>query len=272
MKSLLKNTVAALLCTICLYLSCKKSVTAPAKNAATVNTADISKQIIANIYHSLSNSFNTSNGLKSNAVKGSVTLMDNNHGCGEVVVSPTNNTIVSGDTTRTYLGNSIFTYLCNGYFNNNYNVDAYTLSDTLKTKETGTGFANSYYVILNYLVKAADSQYQDVLIGGTTSTSSHISKVSAGVVTEYHDISTAYNFNMAAQRTAGNPVTFLGRIDFSTTTADKDPITNPAGTSAAYSGYIFFSADNTAKLNFLLPDGSYKVYSENLTTGVITAL
>ena len=272
MKSLLKNTIAALLCTTCLYVSCKKNATAPAKSAATVNTADLSKQILSNIYLSLSNNFKTSNGLKPNAVKGSITLMDNNNGCGEVVVTPTNNTVVSGDTTRTYLGNSIFTYLCNGYFNNSYNVDAYTLSDTLKTKETGTGFANSYYVTLNYLVKAADSQYQNVTINGTTSTSSHVSKVSAAVITEYHDISTAYNLGIAAQRTTGNPVIFLGRIDFSTTTADKDPINFPAGTSAAYSGFIFFSPDNTATLNFLLPDGSYKVYSENLTTGVITAL
>ena len=274
MKSPFKITLALLLCTMCLYVACKKSETVPAENKAPVNTADIGKQIASSLYSSLSNGLSTSDALNTNSTKGGLVTMDSNHGCGEVVTTPTNNTTVSGDTTRKYTGNSIFTYMCNGYFNNGYNIDAYTLSDTLKTIETGSGFANSYYLTLNYVVKTTDASYAYVTIGGTTSISSHLSKIKGSVTTGYDDFSTAYILNnIAAQRTgAANPVIVLGRVDFNTTTADQDATTNPAGSTAAYGGYILFLPNNTAKLYFENPDGSYKGYLDNLLTGEITAL
>lgn len=274
MKSPFKITLALLVCTMCLYVACKKGETLPAENKAAVNTADISKQIASSVYLSISGELSTSGSLKTNGAPGGLVTMDTNHGCGEVVTTPTNKTTVSGDTTRTYTGNSIFTYMCNGYFNNGYNIDAYTLSDTLKTIETGSGFANSYYLTLNYVVKTTDASYTYITIGGTTSTSSHVSKIKGSVTTGYDDFSTAYTLNnIAAQRTgAANPVIVLGRVDFNTTTADQDAVTNPAGSTAAYSGYILFLPDNTAKLYFKNSDGSYTVYSDNLLTGVITAL
>jgi hypothetical protein len=274
MRSPFKITLALLVCAMCLYVSCKKSETVPAENKPVVNTADISKQIASSLYRSISDGLSTSDGLKTNGAQGGLVTMDNNHGCGEVITTPTNKTIVSGDTTRNYTGNSIFTYMCNGYFNNGYNIDAYTLSDTLKTTETGSGFANSYYLTLNYVVKATDANYAYITIGGTTTTSSHLSKIKGGVTTGYHDFSTVYKLNdIVAKRTGAiNPVNVLGRVDFNTTTADQDATTNPAGSTAAYSGYILFLPDNTAKLYFQNPDGSYKVYLDNLLTGEITAV
>ncbi|WP_234997810.1 hypothetical protein [Mucilaginibacter sp. OK098] len=233
----------------------------------------MSKQIALGLYHSLSGGVSASNNLKTNQAHGGLTTMDNDHGCGEVVTTPTNNTVVSGDTTRNYVGNSIFTYMCNGYLHNNYNIDAYTLSDTLKTTETGTGFANSYYLTLNYVVKTTDVQYIYVTVGGTTSNSSHISKLSGGATTEYHDLATSYQLHdIATKRTAGNPVFVLGRADFSTTKADKDATTSIDGNTSYYSGYILFLPDNTAKVYFKNNDGSYKGYLINFLTGAVTAL
>jgi hypothetical protein len=273
MKTSPKIILAVLVGATCLYVSCKKSETVSTQNKAVINTADLSKQIALSIYHTLSGGVSASNNLKTNQAHGGLTTMDNNHGCGEVVTTPTNNTVVSGDTTRKYVGNSIFTYMCNGTFNNNWNIDAYTLSDTLKTTETGTGFANSYYLTLNYVVKATDDHYTYVTVGGTTSNSSHISKLNGGITTEYHDLATAYVLHdIAAKRTAGNPVFVLGRADFSTTKADKDATTSIDGNISNYSGYILFLPDNTAKVYFKNNDGSYKGYLINFLTGEVTAL
>jgi hypothetical protein len=268
-----KIILAALVSAMCLYVSCKKSETVTAQNKAVINTADVSKQVALSLYQSLSGGLGASNNLKTNQAHGGLTTMDNNHGCGEVVTTPTNNTVVSGDTTRKYVGNSIFTYMCNGYFNNNWNIDAYTLSDTLNTTETGTGFANNYYLTLNYVVKTTDAQYTYLTIGGTTSNSSHISKLSGGVTTEYHDLATSYQLNnIAAERTGVNPVFVLGRADFSITKTDKDATTSVGGDVSNYSGYILFLPDNTAKVYFENNDGSYKVYLINFLTGAITSL
>jgi len=274
MKFPSKVTLAVLVCATFLYLSCKKSGTVPAKSIATVNKADIGKQIASSLYRSLSTGLSTSDALKTNGAHGGLTTMDNDHGCGEVITTPTNKTAVSGDTTRLYTGKSIFTYMCNGYFNNGYNVDAYTLADTLATTETGTGFANNYYVTLNYVVKSQDAHYSYITIGGTTTTLSHLTKSSAGVTTETHDFSTAYKLNDIVANHTGpaSPIVVLGKVDFSTTTADKDAVNNPSGSTAAYSGYILFLPDNTAKLYFKNTDGSYTVYLNNLLTGEITAL
>jgi len=72
--------------------------------------------------------------------------------------------------------------MCNGYFNNGYNIDAYTLADTLATLKQGTGFANNYYVTLNYVVKAQDAHYSYITIGGYHHYLSHLSKIKAGVI------------------------------------------------------------------------------------------
>jgi len=274
MKTSSKIILAALVSAMSLYVSCKKSEAVTAQNKTVINAADVSKQVALSLYKSLSGGLGASNNLKTNGAHGGLTTMDNNHGCGEVVTTPINNTVLSGDTTRNYVGNSIFTYMCNGYFNNNWNIDAYTLSDTLTTTETGTGFANNYYLTLNYVVKTTDAQYTYVTVGGTTSNSSHTSKISGGVTTEYHDISTSYQLHdIAAQHAvAGNAVFVLGRADFSTTRTDKDATTSVGDNVSNYRGYILFLPDNTAKVYFENTDGSYKVYLINFLTGTITSL
>jgi hypothetical protein len=274
MKTSPKIILALLVGATCLYVSCKKSETVSTQNKAVINTADMSKQVALSIYRSLSGGLSASNNLKTNEAHGGLTTMDNNHGCGEVVTTPTNNTVVSGDTTRKYVGNSIFTYMCNGYFNNNWNIDAYTLTDTLNTTETGSGFANNYYLTLNYVVKTTDANYAYVTVGGTTSNLSHISKLSGSVTTEYHDLATSYQLHdIVAKRTgAGNTVFVLGRADFSITKTDKDASTSVGGDVSNYSGYILFLPDNTAKVYFKNNDGSYKVYLINFLIGEITPI
>ena len=269
MKISFKITLTVLAGAMFLYVSCKKSATGSTPDKAAPNNAEISKQIALSLYHSLSAGVGSSNnGLKTNKTHGGLTTMDNTNKCGQVAVTPTNKTVVSGDTTRKYVGNSIFTYMCNGYFHNNWNIDAYTLSDTLKTTETGTGFVNNYNVILNYVVKSQDVNYSYVTVGGTTSATSHTSKIKGGVTTEYHDWATQYKLNniVTKRLSNGTAVFTLGGADFTTTTTDKDTNTN---VSDNYSGTIVFLPNNTVQV--FLNSNSGHGYIVNLLTGEVTS-
>lgn len=271
MKISFKISLAVLTATTCLYLSCKKSETKPGSVKPSLSTEEIGKQISLGLFTSLSGGISQSDNIKPNQTTGKVTTMDYGTPCGSSVKTPTNKTIVSGDTTRKYVGYSIFTYMCDGYFHNNWNVDAYTLLDTSKTTETGTRFANNYTTTLNYVVKAADSHYAYITISGTTSTAWHTSKVKNGVTTEFHDLNTQYKLNeVLAQRTATNPEYKLGRVDFTTQVVDKDATTGANGNAFGYSGYIIFLPDHTARLYFKNADGTYNIYVTNLLTGELT--
>jgi hypothetical protein len=274
MKSPFKITLVVLAVVMCLYVSCKKTeIASKSPNKTSINTDDVAKQISLSLYNSLASGVNTSGNLKTTAAHGGLTTMGN-HGCGEMVTSFTDKTVTSGDTTRKYLGNSIFTYLCNGYFSNKYVIDAFALADTLKTTETGPGFSNNYNVTLNYTVQATDSHYAYVIIGGTTTTSQHLGKIDAhGATTEYHDLITRYKLNdIAAKRTATNPVYTLGTVDFNTSVIYKDATTDIDGYFGGYSGYFLFLPDNTANFYFKNSDGTYKVYLSNLLTGEVKPL
>jgi hypothetical protein len=268
MKISTKITLTVLVGAMFLYVSCKKNATVSTPDKAATNNAEVSKQIALSLYHSLSVGVGSSNnGLKTNKTHGGLTTMDNTNKCGEVAVTPTNKTVVSGDTTRKYVGNSIFTYMCNGYFHNNWNIDAYTLSDTLKTTETGTGFANNYYVTLNYVVKSQDAGYSYVTVGGTTTASSHTSKLNGGTVTEYHDWATQYKLNdiVTKRLSDGSAVFVLGGADFTTTSVDKNATTAVNGN---YSGTIVFLPNNTVQV--FLNGSNGHGYIINLLTGEAT--
>lgn len=252
-------------------VSCKKSKT----TAAADNTAAISKQIALDLYRSLSSGISTSanNGLKTGSTA-TLKTMDSEHPCGQVVTTSTNKTTVSGDTTRTYTGNTVFTYMCNGYYNNNWNVDAYTLNDTLVINETGAGFKNNYSVTLNYVVKATDRLYTQVSIGGFTSTTSDLLKLNGDAATEFHRISTGYSWdNIRAQRDVNNNPTFLsGMVQFATFVIDRgvSDIDDRRPTSA-YSGYMQFLPDHMIRSTFYGTNGKgNKVYLINMLTGQVT--
>ncbi|GAA3957459.1 hypothetical protein [Mucilaginibacter dorajii] len=266
MKPYTKITLALSAIAILIQVSCKKNASAPNPAKTTISTSDLSKQIAFDLYHSLSSGVSASDNLKTNGSNSGLAVMDNSNPCGSFVKGTTNKTVTSGDTTRTYVGHSTFTYMCNGYFNNNWNVDAYTLVDTLKTTETGTGFNNIYDVTLNYVVKSADSHYNSVTIGGTTTTSSYTSKVKNGVISDSHKLSTVYTFtSVAGIRSPTVTMYNFGRVDFSTTAIDN-------GATNSYSGYILFLSESMAKAFFKNTDGTYTGFSINLLTGEVTAI
>lgn len=266
MKLSAKIIPALLVAIVFFNVSCKKNATVSNPAKTIVNKADLSKQIALDLYHSLSSGVNASGHLKTNGSHSGFVTMDNSNPCGSFVKDTINKTVVSGDTTRTYAGHSLFTYMCNGYFNNNYTVDAYTLVDTLKTTETGPAFNNIYDVTLNYVVKSADAHYSSVNIGGTTTTSSYTSKLKDGAITDSHKLSTVYTFaSVAGIRTSATTLYNFGRVDFSTTTVDN-------GATDSYSGYILFLSNSMAKAFFKNQDGSYTGFSINLLTGEVTAI
>lgn len=265
MKFSFKVTLAVLFASTVLNLSCKKMDTSvtPGENAI---DAAITKQIALDLVRSLGSGI-SNNDLKPTSNSGTKAT-NTTQECGVVSTSFTNTSAVSGDTTRTYVGKSIFTQMCNGYFNNNWNVDAYLLADTLKTTETGTGFNNVYNVTLNYDVRALNSFYSNISIDGVTTTSSYTSKVSGNTVTEYHKMETVYGLQkIQAIRNAYNPQYAAGDITFSTKTADK---TTGAEVTNAYSGYMQIWANNTVRAHFAQKGGGFKTFVVDLKTGQVT--
>lgn len=269
MKPYLKIAFALLTVGTLLAVSCKKSETT---NNDADKTSAVSKQLALDLYRSLSSGVGTSSngGLKSGSTS-TLKTMDSQNPCGSAVNSVTNKTVVNGDTTRTYVGNSIFTYMCNGYYNDNYTVDAYTLKDSLTTTEKGTGFKNVYGVTLNYVVKATDANYTKLGISGYTNTSAFTSKLSGTTTTESHLIVTGYLWTgITAQRTTNlNPTFLSGKVDFDTHLEDKVGTTT---TNNGYSGFMEFLPNNMIRSTFYVPGAANKVYLINLITGAVTAV
>lgn len=221
------------------------------------------------------------NGLKTNSVAAgtakvnSIKLLSDEQtpsGCNVPFVQKTNKTAVSGDTTRTYTGNSIFTGRCNGYYSNGWNVDAYTLADTLNIAENGAGFYNNRIVTLNYDVRTMDANYSKLSIWGYTSTYDYTSKVSNGRATEFHKIETAYRLISIRANNGDNPVYTGGVVEFDTKTADLNASTGPNGATNAYNGFMEFYGGKTIKAHFRQKDGSLKTYEVVLATGEATEL
>nr|WP_067062634.1 hypothetical protein [Mucilaginibacter sp. L294] len=280
MKFSFKITLSVLAAAILLNVSCKKDTAVSATpDKAIAFSRDISKQIALDLYHSLSSGISTvtNNGVRVGNVRGPV-VMDNDNPCGQVVKDKTNKTTVSGDTTRTILGNSVFTYLCDGYYNNGWNVDAYSLHDTLTTTEKGAGFKDIYNTTIDYKVKAADGGYSTVNISGFTNTQSYKSKLSGDVITEFHRLATGYKWDdVTAKRTAGkNPSYIDGKVQFSAFIFDKygKDVTNTQPTGA-YSGYMQFLPNDMVKTSFYVQGSGgskTKDFLVNLITGEVTEL
>ncbi|MFD0763553.1 hypothetical protein ACFQZI_01720 [Mucilaginibacter lutimaris] len=268
MKFSFKITATALVLAAVTSLSCKKSTTQEFVTAKETISSALGKQLAMDLYRSVSGGVKNNNILKTDASQKGKTAVNTTQECGLPSVYFTDSTGVHGDTTRAYKGKTIFTSMCNGVYNNNWNVDAYLLADTLKTTEKGNGFSNIYDVTLNYDVRALDYGYRQISINGVTTTSSYKSKISNGVVTESHKMETVYSLlRISAFRTAWNPKYVDGRVYFSTKTLDTDSSTGAKGVANAYNGYMEFYSNDTMKAFFDLKNGSYKVFQTNLLTG-----
>lgn len=260
----------------CLATSCKKTEVTPASNLAADNAAKISKQIASDLFLSLTSGVSSSKSIKTTSASGKIATRDLQHECGEIVKSATNKSRVSGDTTFAYTGNSIFTYMCNGYYNNGYNLDAYTLIDDLTTTEKGKGFENIYNVKLNFDVRSTEAFYNELTIAGKTSTSSYTSIIADGSTTESHKIFTEYQWKKVDAWTNGYgygvPRYMAGTVDFNTTITDTNAATKTGLIKNAYSGYIQFLNDDTAKVYFTDSTGTRNIFIINRFTGEVRAV
>lgn len=261
------NTLLAVSASLTLLtFSCKKTENI-AKPVVNANEEALTKQIALDMIRALNSGVSNSESIKPTSVAGDKKV-NTNADCGKVSTSFTNKSLVIGDTTRTLVGKSIFTLMCNGYFSNDWNVDAYLLADTLKTTDTGNGFKNIYNVTLNYDVRATNPYYSNIDINGVTTTSSYTSKLKDNVVTEYHKIDNVYGFEKVQAINRGpNPQYGAGSITFKTEIFDK---TAEGETSNSLSGYMYIWANNTVLSHFLQKGGGYKVYLVDLKTGEVT--
>jgi hypothetical protein len=273
MKPYQKITLLLLVAAITLNISCKKNDAINATDKT--DKAALSSQIAMGFYKSLVNGVSTSanNGLKTNSTS-TLKTMDAAHSCGESVRTVTNTTTILGDTTRTLVGNSIFTYLCNGAYSDNSTLDAYSLRDTLTSTDKGTAFKNYYTVSLNYDVKSTDKDYHGLNVAGVTSTIAYASKLSGATTTESQQIITNYTWNniYAIRTMPGGGTTFQsGTIDFVMNIVMKNAGTPATGTATEYTGYLQFIPFTTAVyLIFHVKGGADEGYIVDYYTGKAT--
>lgn len=252
---------------ICLNVSCKKNN----DNTQTDNTSAVAKQLALNLYHSLSSGVSTvsNGGVKIGSTSHLVTM--DAYSCGQSVASATNKTETKGDTTSTYVGNTIYTYMCNGFLSNGHDLDAYLEKDSLTTTETGTGFKNIYKTALNYDVRALDATYQLLKVNGQTNTNWYTSTVNGNTTTSSYTINTDYSWANVIADTSGPKNAFTsGSVDYSTIITDKTEAAGADGQVYTYHGKLQFMADNKMTVIFNFNDGSTKVYLVNLITGETT--
>lgn len=275
MKTFTKISLTLLVVTALIYVSCKKNDTDV--NANKTFTVAQAKQVAMGLYSSLGSGVGSNASLKT----GSATLktMDDQHPCGSTLTTPTNQTVTQNGVTVTYLGTRVFTYLCNGFYHDNWTPDAYNIKDTLTTTETGADYRNYYTVGLTYDVKATDAGYTHLSIVGLTNTDVYSSKLSGSTVTEWHKYSTAYNWNdgVTAIRYPDNsqvPSYTSGKVKFTMTIVDVVGNNNPGLTPTnVFTGFITFAPDNKGTLSIYIGSGTEtKNFSVNFLTGEVKAL
>ncbi|HTH83292.1 MAG TPA: hypothetical protein VL490_10175 [Mucilaginibacter sp.] len=271
MKQYFKVGMALLAGVAIFSVSCKKNVSST--NTPTDKTAELAGAIAMGFSQSLSAGFSTSLGSDTKTAGTTTirTMGTQQYACGQVVNTKTNKTDVLGDTTRTTQGNSIITYMCNGFFNNNVNVDAYTQVDTLTVTDKGSKFKNINTVFLNYDVRSADRNYIFFTVTGTTGVSTFTSKLNGTITTESRKIDIGYIWtNVAASRdtVTGKGNYTAGKVDFTVHVVDKSSATPADGIATDYSGFITLAPKvNFLYITFYLKNGGTKLYLVNTLTG-----
>lgn len=261
--------IAAAALVAILYTSCKKDIAVVQKKTPTVNEDAMAKQVALNLYKSLYGQLST-NTLSASGSNTLFKVMSEHPDCGKEFPGTTDRTEVSGDTTRILKGRSLYKWMCDGYFSNGWNVDAYTAYDSLYVTEKGTGFNNYSSNVQSYVVKTLDSHYAYVSVGGRINSFSHISHQNgSGITYEYYDLGTQYKLNDIKTKAGSNAQFVQGVVDFNTSNIFKDATTDVDGFFGYYSGHIRFLNENKAKIYFKNSEGTYTRYDINFKTGEI---
>jgi len=241
-----------------LYTSCKKDATVTEKKQSTgIDQATLARKMATSLYKSFSTQFSSTGKAADLKVSG-------NAGCGLATITPTDITVINGDTTRKITGNAVLTTLCS---ENEWVVDAYTLHDTLKTVDTGTGFVNTYINTQYYNVKGPASEAMP--IAGRITTGQNLRRFTPnGMTNEFHDLNMIYNFSSLVINpfATGNKFV-MGKIDFTGQTVDLSPAI-PTGYFSGYQGFIYY-INNTARIYFRNTEvqGGYTRYIMDFATG-----
>jgi hypothetical protein len=249
---------------ILLVASCKKNTEA----VKTDNTAALSKQLALDVYKSLSSGVSTGDnkGLKTGSTSSLKTLSGPT--CGESVITYTNRTDPPGSATWSFLGTSVFTYMCDGYYHNNLFLDAYILRDTLTVTAIVPDFKNISKTILYYVVKSTDANYNTLSVNGATSSDVTLLHVNTGGnVTQTDNTTVSYNWdNITVDRSgSGNKFT-SGVVTYNMKVTTQNVTDNLNGTDNTFTGTITFLADN--KIKTTMNNGTTtKTYITNVLTG-----
>ncbi|HEK21994.1 hypothetical protein [Mucilaginibacter sp.] len=268
MKPYLKIALPLLAFVVLLNASCKKSDAALNKKPA-IDTALMAKsrEFVMNFNKSFQKSLTNTpenNSKTSNGVN-TVSVFDAQNPCGSSVVKKTNYTNVINGDIYSYVGNSVFTYLCNGAFNNGYNVDAYALKDTLSVYGGGPESPNTEYTAFNYVVKAADTLYQTITISGSQAHKTTNIQIGFGInekTEEYYKWQ-----NVFAKRTDKNPVIVSGTIDFNISYANYFMGKGDVGDLIGTMEYL---PNDLIRVSIYKSGTVNQVYYINRTTGKIT--
>jgi hypothetical protein len=261
MKNLTRLTIALVLGLCVAVSACKKSGTAPDKPA--VDKTDyqaLSKHIAVSFYKSLNSG---STGFKASST-GERRVLSSGPQCGDVVVTPTSYT-QTGDTTRYYTGNSIFTYICNGGV-----LNEYSLVDTSTTRELSYGFASTYRVVQKYNVRATDNSYLKSASNGTIGVA-FVQRMfnNGGVTTDSLTYATQYTLsNVIINRANNEAIVTGGQVTFASSVFHKDNVVDVDGWADEHTGVITFLDNYIIKVTFT--QGTYsRSYFINAKTGAV---
>jgi len=169
-KTIAKLALPLMACAVMLYSSCRKSDLAPAPAAKAGQTTnapsneELSKQIVANLAHSLSGGYGGASmmkGLDSLNLAGHKGL-ESSLLCGFFTDSLVDRTAKQGDTTSHLGGELTFAFTCD-----NGKPTGYSAYDSLATtRQVPNGWYQQYYIKQAYTIKCLDDKHQFIGVNG----------------------------------------------------------------------------------------------------------
>lgn len=278
MKNFTKVILFCLTISCLIYTGCKK-VDLDQRNKQKVNQlsqAEVAKKVAFDFYKSLSVQFG------SGTHGSSLNTMKVEANCGQVTITPTDKTFLKGDTTVKIKGNSIFTITCgDNYYVSPWDgstfADGYTLNDSTERTESGSGFANTYLDVLNFVVQKSSKESSETFgVSGKAMAYARFANIDKNnATTEYHEFKTEYNFlhTIGANYWRTNETKFvLGRVLFSISQVDFDQAAVPNTKTTKSTGFIEFAGGDEIYANFKVEGtkSTYLKYKINLKTGQVS--
>jgi|GEM_PF-5942904 len=238
MKHSLKIGLSALIITCLIYTGCKKADLQPLNQS--VKTQADQKAIasrIANDFFKTYSSQSGKNNLKTSA--NGLGVMSTPQ-CGDFTITPFDQSFMRNDTSFTLKGKSIFTFTCSP---NSSGPDGYTFADTMRTSESGKGFANIFEGFQKYnVINIANANVYG--IKGELHAWARYATVGNKGITEQHDFSTEYELDgNGAVTTQDSPATLAAQVGFRCSITHVYPFSSEKNESIRYAGIMDIQKD-----------------------------